>query len=95
MWVCADRLAVGDADRQHQQRDHRGDRERQRQSGAAAEDQDGEQRLRPVRHGGERVGGQDGERDQLAHPLVRDRGRPERRAEHEAEQPAPEPGDAG
>ena len=63
--------------------------QREPQAGAASQHKHGKQRLRAIGHGRERVRGQHGQRDQLAHPLVRDRSGPQRRAQHRTEQPAP------
>ena len=47
----------------------------------AGDEEDAQDLLRRVGHGGERVGGEDGQRFDLCQPLVRGRGGRERRAD--------------
>src|SRR2546427_585041 len=68
--VRVDRLPVGAHDDRNQDRDGDGDGERVAQRDAPGENQDQEDFLGRVRHRGERVGGEDGERRGLAEALV-------------------------
>ena len=82
--VGHDQLTVGQADRQHQHDNRHRDAEREPQRTAAGEREHGEHRLGPVGDRREGVGGQDRQRDELAHPFVSDRAAVQRRAQHHA-----------
>ena len=81
MRVGPDHLAVAEADREHQHRERRPDRQRELQLGRAGEHEDRHHRFRSVGHRGERVGREDGEREQAPHALLGDRRAAQRRAD--------------